>query len=64
MSNLLYRNPLKFAGMDFEYTYTKFYNSDDVDATTAELRQNKMRPISFLNDNLFYGTKVADEDKI
>ena len=27
--------------------YTKFYNSDDVNATTAELRKTKTRPISF-----------------
>ena len=26
---------------------TKFYNSDDVNTTTAELRQTKTRPISF-----------------
>ena len=28
-------------------TITKFYNSDDVNTTTAELRQTKTRPISF-----------------
>ena len=44
---------------------TKLYNSDDVNATTAELRQTKTRSI-FLKmiDNLLHETKVTGGDKI
>ena len=42
---------------------TKFYNSDDVNAATAELRQAKTRPISLsMIDNLLYEIKVPGGD--
>ena len=44
-------------------TITEFYNSDDVNATTAELLQIKTGPISFkMIDNLLYETKVTGGD--
>ena len=44
---------------------TKFYNSDDVNPTTAELREIKTRRISFkMIDVLLYETKMRGVNKI
>ena len=44
---------------------TKFYNSDDINASTAELRQTKTRLVSFkMIDILLHETKVAGVNKI
>ena len=61
----IHRNSLRKTEYILNRTITKFYYSDDVNTTTAELRQTKTRPISFyVIDNLLYETKVTSGDKI
>ena len=66
--NPLYRNPrssLRKTECILNRIITRFYNSDDVNTTAADLRQTKTRPISFqMIDSLLYETKVTGGDKI
>ena len=43
----IHRSLLRKIEKNLNRPITKFYNSDDVNTTTAELRQTKTRPISF-----------------
>ena len=43
----IHKHSIKKIEKSLNKTITKFYNSDDVNATTAELRQTKTRPSYF-----------------
>ena len=61
----IHRHSIRKIEKSLKKTITKFYNSDDANATTAELRQTKTRLISFkMIDNLSNETKVTGGDKI
>ena len=61
----IHRSSLRKTEYILNRAITKFYNSDDVNATTAELRQAKTRPISLsMIDNLLYEIKVPGGDKL
>ena len=46
----IHRSSLRKIKYILNSTITKFYNSDDVNTITAELRQTKAKPIFTLND--------------
>ena len=51
----IHRSLLEEVEWNLNRSITKFYNSDDVNATAAGLRQTKAMPISMLmTDNLLY----------